>query len=62
MTKQCENAFLTGRLMYGPKGGEYIFITPKDKTKKKYKKYCKISESKKTNLITKVTKGYRPSH
>ena len=60
MTKKCEKAFLTGRLLYGPKGGEYILVTPKDSTKKKYKKYCKMSESKKTNLITRVNRGYRP--
>ncbi len=61
MPKKCEKAFLTGRMLYGPKGGEYILVTPKDRSKQKYKKYCKISESKKSNLISRVNKGYRPS-
>ena len=60
MISKCKKAFVNGYLMFGPRGGEYILISPKLKSKKKYKRYCKIKETNKNKLMNQVAKGYRP--
>lgn len=61
MLSKCHMAFLKGNLLeQGPRGGEYIIITPKSKKKKKYKMYCKLSQNIKNKLVKKVLNGYRP--
>ena len=54
MVKKCEKAFINGTLMFGPRGGEYILVKPRNK------KYCKFKENNKRKLANKIMKGYRP--
>jgi len=60
MVKKCEKAFMNGTLMFGPRGGEYIMVKPRNNKGKIYKKYSKFKENNKRKLANKIMKGYRP--
>ena len=47
---KCEKSFMKGQTLIGPKGGEYIMVKPKTSGKQPYKRYCKVSNSRKSNI------------
>ena len=60
MTVKCKKAFINGTLLFGPRGGEYILVKPRNNKGTIYKKYCKFKENNKRKMANNVMKGYRP--